>query len=96
MSRQAQRSAGTAFVVLMAPSSASPPRARLGLTVSRRVGSAVVRNRVKRQVREWFRREGVVLAGDADVVVIARAAAAHLRGPEAAAELRRLCRKARP
>lgn len=29
--------------------------ARLGMIVSRRVGNAVVRNRIKRCVREWFR-----------------------------------------
>ena len=28
---------------------------RIGITASRKVGSAVVRNRVKRQVREYFR-----------------------------------------
>ena len=28
---------------------------RLGITVSRRVGNAVRRNRIKRLVREWFR-----------------------------------------
>ena len=28
---------------------------RLGITVSRKVGGAVVRNRVKRRIREWFR-----------------------------------------
>jgi ribonuclease P protein component len=29
---------------------------RVGLTVSRRVGGAVVRNRVRRRLREWIRR----------------------------------------
>ena len=34
-----------------------PERSRLGVTVSRRIGNAVVRNRVKRRVREFFRKE---------------------------------------
>jgi ribonuclease P protein component len=51
--------------------------ARLGLAVSRRVGGAVVRNRVKRRVREWFRHRRGLLAG-LDLVVTARPAAAAL------------------
>ena len=36
-------------------------RRRLGVTVSKRVGNSVIRNRVKRRIREWFRhaREGL-------------------------------------
>jgi ribonuclease P protein component len=55
---------------------ATGERTRLGLAVSRRVGGAVVRNRVKRRVREWFRRSTAVLPEGFDVVVIARAKAA--------------------
>jgi ribonuclease P protein component len=51
---------------------------RLGLTVSRKVGNAVVRNRVKRRIREWFRRERHEFEGVWDVVVIARREAAAL------------------
>lgn len=45
---------------------------RLGLSVSRRVGNAVTRSRVKRVVREAFWTEAPRLAGDADYVVVAR------------------------
>jgi ribonuclease P protein component len=45
--------------------------ARLGITVTRKVGRAVRRNRIKRLVREWFRRRKPVL-GACDVVVIAK------------------------
>lgn len=45
--------------------------ARLGITVTRKVGGAVRRNRIKRLVREWFRRRKAVL-GACDVVVIAK------------------------
>ena len=59
-----------------------PARARLGVTVSRRVGIAVVRNRVKRRVREIFRRAiRDNLPAGTSLVVIARAGAATLASP---------------
>jgi len=58
-------------------SSLSGGPARLGITVSRRVGSAVARARVKRRVREWFRRTRDALQSGKDLVVIARAGAAE-------------------
>ncbi len=48
---------------------------RLGITVSKKVGNAVVRARVKRLFREIFRRRRVLLPPSCDVVVIARASA---------------------
>ncbi len=47
-----------------------PPR--LGLSVGKRVGGAVERNRVKRVLREEFARIESVLAPGVDYVVIAR------------------------
>jgi ribonuclease P protein component len=55
--------------------------------VSRRVGNAVARNRVKRRVREWFRREKRRLDAGRDYVVIARPGAAALPARELWAEL---------
>ncbi|MFI5319071.1 MAG: ribonuclease P protein component [Myxococcota bacterium] len=67
---------------------------RLGLVVSKRVGGAVVRNRVKRIVREWFRRNRALLPGRVDLVVIARSAAASLGTQQAWSDLTRLAARA--
>jgi ribonuclease P protein component len=51
---------------------------RLGLSVSRKVGGAVDRNRVKRLLREAFRAEAGALPDDVDVVIVARPDALEL------------------
>jgi len=77
------------FVVLMADPHGSRPggAARLGITVSRRVGPAVVRTRVKRRVREWFRRMPDAQQIRKDLVVIARAGAAEASQADVARDL---------
>ena len=50
---------------------------RLGLAVGRKVGNAVVRNRIKRRLREAFRQQPVRATGR-DVLVVARVGARQL------------------
>lgn len=75
------------FVVLSRPQ--TPPReSRFGFSVSRRVGNAVVRNRVKRRLREFVRLHRAEFARARDFVVIAKPGAANLSYGELAEELR--------
>ena len=51
---------------------------RLGITVSRKIGTSVVRNRIKRRLREIFRANKQAIAPHCDLVVNVKRAAANV------------------
>ena len=75
------------FVVIVQSNEAK--ESRLGITVSAKVGNSVVRNRIKRQVREYFRRHRAKLPKATDFLVIARSTAATLASELIAREIER-------
>jgi ribonuclease P protein component len=72
------RSIANRHLVLYTFPNASAQRPRLGLSVSRKVGGAVQRNKVKRLLREAFAQVEGDLKPDQDMVVVARPASAEL------------------
>ncbi|MDA0171140.1 ribonuclease P protein component [Solirubrobacter taibaiensis] len=92
------RSKGNRFLVLYAfprsdedaeaRASAEEEGPRLGLSVSRKVGGAVDRNRVKRVLREAFWQEAERLPAGSDYVVVARPDARDLAEREGAEGMR--------
>lgn len=72
---------------------------RLGITVSKKIGKAVVRNKVKRRFREIFRRNKPGGTPCMDVIINARKSVTDVEfvilRDEFAATLERLCRMVR-
>ena len=66
---------GKLFSVHALPNGLDEPR--LGLSVSKKVGSAVTRNGVRRRLKEIFRSSGGGLPNDLDLVVSVRPSAAE-------------------
>ena len=87
VARVGRRIASRNFVFVLGPraqaiSGNTPGTSRLGVTVSRRVGNAVVRNRVKRAIREWYRQGDngfEATTAPHDLIVIARRGAQGMK-----------------
>ena len=64
-------------------------RSRLGITVSTKLGKAVVRNKVRRRLREIYRLNKDRMIPGYDVIIVARVRAAHTTYQKLEASYRR-------
>jgi ribonuclease P protein component len=69
------------LLCLVLPNARPDGLTRLGLTVSTKVGPSVVRNRIRRRLRELFRVRKASLPRGLDMVFIARSSAAEADWP---------------
>ena len=84
------------FVVIVLPRTEGLPRPpRIGITAGKRLGIAVVRNRLKRRLREAVREVYPNLSWDVDVIIMARAPLAEAALPAVARALQETFQKAR-
>ncbi|MEO6953559.1 MAG: ribonuclease P protein component [Polyangia bacterium] len=90
--RQGKKTSGAGLLMFVLPQR-KPGPARLGVTVSRRVGGSVVRNRVRRLVREVFRLNPTWFPPGLDVVFVARPTAGRDLST-IATDIQSICRRA--
>jgi ribonuclease P protein component len=92
--RSARRSwAHPLLVLYAAPNDGEPTR--VGISAGKRVGGAVVRNRVRRRIREAVRRRHPELRAGHDLVFIARPPSAEADWPALRGAAEELLRRAR-
>lgn len=68
-------------------------KTRLGITVTKKVGNAVTRNRIKRFSREFFRQNRNSIIGTWNINIIAKREAAFISGEQIFKSLRELFEK---
>ncbi len=72
----------------------SAGQSTLGIIVNRKFGNAVIRNRVKRKIREAFRSIAGKFLGKSETIVIPRASAKKAKMPEILTDISSIAHRA--
>jgi ribonuclease P protein component len=81
LAKSGRRIQNDCFIAVFSPGRHG--RSRLGVTVTKKVGRAVRRNRIKRLVREFFRLNRQFLSGEWDINIIAKNQSADITSEKA-------------
>ena len=87
------KSAARKDMVLYVRRHRSPAVNHLGITVSVKLGCAVVRNRIRRRLREVYRLNETRLKGGFDIVIVGRRAAEEMPFDQLQTDFLRLCKQ---
>ena len=86
--RRGERRYRRNFIVITSPAHTARPR--LGVTASRRYGKAVMRNQMKRRLREFFRVRQARMSPTRDILIIPKSRAKELSFAQIVTELERV------
>lgn len=64
---------------------------RIGISVTRRAGNSVIRNKIKRRIREAIRKNASFLPEGEDIVIAARAGTARADFSRIEGDIRKVC-----
>ena len=88
LQRRGERRYSRNFIIITSPARTARPR--LGVTTSRRYGKAVIRNHMKRRLREFFRVRQARISPPRDILIIPKSRAQELTFAQIVTELERV------
>ena len=87
------KSAATSRVVVYCRPYRTADRNRLGITVGTKIGKAVIRNRIRRRIKEIYRLNEEKLKSGYDIVIVARVRSREAQYRELEHDILKLCAK---